>query len=156
MTSGGRARVRRSDARHSGCPENPRSVNTEFQVPLNAPSVLYASRSGGLDGDGYSDPVTDRDPVAEVEAALDAFDVAYDQAAEAIKAVPDPDEAFRRANELAEKIRQLNTAAAVLRTETAGRVWNSERMSLSVLADRIGVSTTRAHQLIKQVKKGLE
>lgn len=97
--------------------------------------------------------MTERDHVAEVEAALDAFDVAYKQAEEAIESVPDPDEAFRRANELAEKIRQLNTAAAVLRTKTAGRVWDSERMSLSVLADRIGVSTTRAHQLITQVKK---
>ncbi|MGH3856890.1 MAG: hypothetical protein ACRDR6_26100 [Pseudonocardiaceae bacterium] len=95
----------------------------------------------------------DQDPVAEVEAALDALDAAYDKAAASIKAVPDPDVAFPYANELAERIRKLASKAAGLRTDTAGRIWDSERMSLSSLADRIGVSTTRAHQLITTIKQ---
>lgn len=85
--------------------------------------------------------------------ALEALDTAYERAVAAVRAVPDPQAAFPYANELSEKLRELSVAAAALRTETAGRIWDSERMTLGTLAERIGVSTTRAHQLIKNVKK---
>lgn len=95
----------------------------------------------------------DRDLAAEARAALEAFDTAYERAAAAIRAVPDPDEAFRIANDLAERISRLKSYVAQLRTDSAGRIWDSERMTLTSLADRIGVSTTRAHQLIADIKQ---
>ncbi len=88
--------------------------------------------------------------------ALEALDNAYEQAVTAVRAVPDPETAFPYAHELSEKLRKLSVVAAALRTETAGRVFDSERMTLETLADRIGVSTTRAHQLIRKVKKTKE
>jgi hypothetical protein len=138
----------------SGCPAPPEI----FMLSGGRVIVFmeHGDRSGGLDVTRYSDHMPDLDPVAEVEMALDALDVAYKEAVAAVRAVPDPEAAFPYANELSEKLRELSIAAAALRTETAARIWDSKRMTLAALADRIGVSTTRAHQLIKGVRKNKE
>jgi hypothetical protein len=100
-------------------------------------------------------PVPDDPQRAEQEAraAVDALDDTYLTAAEKIKVVPDPDVMFAIADDLSERIQHLSVLVATLRTYAAGCIWDSKRMSLATLADRIGVSTTRAHQLITKVKQ---
>lgn len=96
------------------------------------------------------------DPLTEVQAACAALEAAYQRAADAIEAEP-PDAAFARAGELAGMLSgtqlRLSGAVAQLRARSAGRIWDSERLSLAALADRIGVSKARADQLIRSVKK---
>jgi hypothetical protein len=98
----------------------------------------------------------DRDYAAEVEAMLEEINTMCDQVAAAVRDTPDLDLAFRLADDLSKTVAQLAVVSASLRTEAAGRIWDSKRMTLSALADRIGVGTTRAHQLIKGVRKGKE
>lgn len=96
------------------------------------------------------------EPGDEVRAALAELDAACDRAVAAIDAVPDPDVAFPYAEELAEKLRKLNGVAADLRARTAKRIWDRERITLATLADKIGVSTARAHQILQTAKKDRE
>jgi (p)ppGpp synthase/HD superfamily hydrolase len=60
--------------------------------------------------------------------------------------------AFESATALADTLRQLAENAANLRARTAARIATEEKLSLSVLATRIGVSKARADQLIKSAK----
>jgi hypothetical protein len=60
--------------------------------------------------------------------------------------------AFESATALADTLRQLAENAANLRAHTAARIAAEEKLSLSVLASRIGVSKARADQLIKSAK----
>ena len=60
--------------------------------------------------------------------------------------------AFESATALADTLRQLAENAASLRAQTAVRIATEEKLSLSVLATRIGVSKARAEQLVKSVK----
>jgi len=98
----------------------------------------------------------DADPLVDVRAALADLDATCERAIAAINARP-PDEAFADVGELADlltgHLRRLTSLAAAVRTRSAGRIWDSERMTLTTLADRIGVSTTRAHQIIQSVKQ---
>lgn len=101
-------------------------------------------------------PMADRDYAAEVEAKLEELNRMCEQVSAVVRDTPDLDLAFRLADELSETVAKLAVVSASLRTEAAGRIWDSKRMTLSSLADRIGVSTTRAHQLIKGVRKNKE
>ncbi len=98
----------------------------------------------------------DADPLVDVRAVLTDLDAACDRAVAAIDAKA-PDKAFSDAGELADlltgHLRRLTSLSATVRTRSAGRIWDSERMTLTTLADRIGVSTTRAHQIIQSVKQ---
>jgi hypothetical protein len=88
-----------------------------------------------------------------VSRALDDLTRAYRQAADAITGDDDPQAAFRDASELAEAMRQGADAAARLRANMVRRIWESERISLAVLASRIGVSKARAAQIIDTTKE---
>lgn len=65
---------------------------------------------------------------------------------------PQAQHAFDSATALADTLRQLAENAANLRARTAARIATEEKLSLSVLATRIGVSKARADQLIKSAK----
>ena len=84
--------------------------------------------------------------------ALASLRDAYEQAAAAIQRDPQTQRAFESATALADALRQLAENAANLRARTAARIATEEKLSLSVLATRIGVSKARADQLIKNVK----
>jgi hypothetical protein len=77
---------------------------------------------------------------------------AYEQAAAAIHKDSQAQHAFESATALADTLRQLAENAASLRARTAARIAAEEKLSLSVLAARIGVSKQRADQLIKSAK----
>jgi hypothetical protein len=84
--------------------------------------------------------------------ALASLRDAYGQAVTVIHEDPQAQHAFDSATALADTLRQLADSAASLRARTAARIATEEKLSLSVLAARIGVSKARADQLIKSVK----
>src|SRR6266566_7686255 len=84
--------------------------------------------------------------------ALASLRDAYDHAAAIIQGDSQTQHAFESATALADALRQLAENAANLRARTAARIAAEEKLSLSVLATRIGVSKARAEQLIKNVK----
>lgn len=92
-------------------------------------------------------------------ASEDGFAVAlaslrdtYEQAVTVIHEDPQAQHAFESATALADTLRQFAENAASLRARTAARIAAEEKLSLSVLAARIGVSKQRADQLIKSAK----
>ncbi|MEV0589313.1 hypothetical protein [Nonomuraea sp. NPDC050310] len=89
------------------------------------------------------------DSVSDIERAFDA-------ATAAIRAESDAGRAYEGATELVETLRRLFEKSADLRAESAARIFDTEQMSLAVLADRIGVSKARAAQLIKTAKSATE
>jgi len=84
--------------------------------------------------------------------ALASLRDAYEQATAVICGDSQAQHAFDSATALADTLRQLAENAASLRARTAARIAAEEKLSLSVLATRIGVSKARADQLIKSVK----
>lgn len=89
-----------------------------------------------------------------VAQALDAIRRAYEEAAAIIENIPDPQEAFDRADELADGIRKVyEEQASRLRGEQVERIWSSEEMSLSELATKISRSQPRTKQRAFQLLK---
>ena len=84
--------------------------------------------------------------------ALASLRDAYGQAAAVIRKDAEAQQAFDSATALADALRQLAEDAANLRARAAARIAEEEKLSLSVLATRIGVSKARADQLVKSVK----
>ncbi|MFG1751438.1 hypothetical protein [Streptosporangium sandarakinum] len=96
--------------------------------------------------------MTEEDATKAVAAALAALERDSEAAAGAVREIGDPNQAFQQATELVETLRKLYEASADLRAEQAARIFETERMSLAGLADRIGVSKARAAQLVKTAK----
>lgn len=57
--------------------------------------------------------------------------------------------AFELADHLAEKLATINTEASEIRRSRIRRIWDAEKLSLARLADKVGISKTRAEQLVK-------
>lgn len=93
------------------------------------------------------------DAATTVTKALADIDRAAKTAAAAIQAEPDPRRAFRLATDLTEVLRERTSDSAELRVLAATRIFEAEHMSLSSLADQIGVSKARAAQLIQTGKQ---
>jgi len=98
--------------------------------------------------------MSDRQTASEdgFAVALASLRDAYEQAVAAIHGDSQAQHAFESATALADLLRQLAENAASLRARAAARIAAEEKLSLSVLAARIGVSKARADQLIKSVK----
>lgn len=96
------------------------------------------------------------DVLTVVRAALAEIKRQRQLARQAIKAATDVDRALEASKELYVEMREAADSDGNLRTETAGRVWHAHRLSLSALAERVGISKSRAEQLIKEVKKSGE
>jgi hypothetical protein len=89
-----------------------------------------------------------------VAQALDAIQRAYEEAAAIIEGIDDPQEAFDRADQLADGIRRVyDDQATKLRASRVARIWEAEEMTLTELANRISRSQPRskqrAHQLLQ-------
>jgi DNA-binding transcriptional regulator YiaG len=67
----------------------------------------------------------------------------------AIEADPSSQRALEAATKLGEVARQIIEEAALLRGRMAMRIRDDEKLSLAVLAERIGVSKARADQLVR-------
>jgi len=60
---------------------------------------------------------------------------------------------FKAASRLAEGLRQFGEEAAAMRRDVVTAIRENEKLKLRPLADRVGISTTRLHQLIKAGEK---
>jgi hypothetical protein len=69
-----------------------------------------------------------------------------------IKGLPDRQAAFEAATRLAEFLRSLSEEAFELRPQIAVEILESERLSLTGLAAKIGVSKARANQMVQQTR----
>ena len=101
--------------------------------------------------------MTEREATEAEQAAADALEAlsrAYEEAARAIRAIPEPQRAFAFATRLAKEMRDAHEQASELRSEQVARIWEAEELSLAKLAQRIGVSKARADQLIRAAKGG--
>jgi len=87
-----------------------------------------------------------------LRTAIAAMRSAYGRAAAAIEAIPDPQEAFEKAGELRSAADDLVGEAASLRARMVQRIWEAETMSLAALANKIGVSKTRADQFLRTAR----
>jgi len=100
--------------------------------------------------------MADSDPFTEVRLTLESVEAALERAAQRVHELP-PDDAFAAASELWNLLeaaeRRFNAAVAELRATTVGRIWTVNKLSLAALADRIGVSKTRADQFIRAARK---
>lgn len=86
-----------------------------------------------------------------VAQALDTIRRAYEEAATIIENIDDPQEAFDRADELADGIRKVYDEQAIaLQRQQVERIWVSEEMTLSELAKRTNRSSRqRAYQMLQ-------
>jgi hypothetical protein len=91
--------------------------------------------------------VEDGDP--EVAAALAAAQAAFDS----IRSRDDDPAKFKAVSEFAEGFRNLGDQAAAERREVVTRIRDKGKLKLAPLAEQVGMSTTRLHQLITATKK---
>jgi hypothetical protein len=88
------------------------------------------------------------DDARVIEKVIEQVRRAYDEAADAIRGMPDR-EAYEAATRLTLVLRDLSDAAARLRGQAVSRIWRSENLSLAALARKIGISKSRADQLLR-------
>lgn len=89
---------------------------------------------------------------ATVRSAIDDVRASYELAVRAIEGIPDNQQAFELATQLRDEMDGLVGEAADLRARMVGRIWEAEELSLAALANRIGVSKSRAGQFIETVR----
>lgn len=82
-------------------------------------------------------------------AALDAVDATLD----ALRSLDDTRGKFKAFGDLADGLRSRADSASADRREVAARIKDSEKVALGPLADELGISKTRLHQLIHLEKK---
>jgi hypothetical protein len=85
----------------------------------------------------------------EVDAALAAARAAFDS----IRSRDDDPAKFRAVTQLADGFRRLGDEASAERRGVVTRYRDREQLKLAPLADEVGMSTTRLHQLISATKK---
>ncbi len=81
---------------------------------------------------------------------------AVDAGIDALRSRDDTQEKFKAFGELAEGLRARSEGASAERREVVIRIRENEKLTLRPLADRVGISATRLHQLIHGGKKDRE
>ncbi len=84
-----------------------------------------------------------------MDAALAAARAAFDS----IRSREDDPAKFRAVSQLADGFHQLGNEASAERRGVVTRYRDREKLKLAPLADQVGMSTTRLHQLITATKK---
>ncbi|MFE3455541.1 hypothetical protein ACFXJ8_42175 [Nonomuraea sp. NPDC059194] len=98
--------------------------------------------------------MTEPSDVVGLDAALFALRRAYQEAVRQTRAEPDLRTAYEDATRLAEQIRELADDAALVRAEAALRIQTAEGLSVSALAEQLGLSKARAGQLVRAARRG--
>jgi hypothetical protein len=109
---------------------------------------VKATRSGFL----YDHVVTEGDSSDRARLAAAGFEAAYQVAVRAISDISDPDAAFSASSEISDLLRKMRDEVGEIRTRIVGEIWRREELSLAKLAERIGVSKTRAAELAQTVR----
>ena len=84
-----------------------------------------------------------------VAAEITVIRAALARAAAAIQASPDPEQAFRDASALGDLAKQLESETADFRAYLAARLADTNALTITQLAKLLGVSRSRADQLVK-------
>lgn len=129
-----------------------RQLTAEGLIVSRQGSGSFVSARTGNGGSGGA-VVPDRSASRAFEAALESLGEAHEKAASVIRSMPEPQQAFEYSTELADELRMLAEAAADLRAQTAVRIAEHEKLTLTVLAKRISTSRARAGQLVQRGKK---
>jgi len=98
--------------------------------------------------DGHSSESGD-----EIDAALAAVQRTCGNAIAAIRSTPGSQERINAAGRLADLLRDRFEEVARLRHEEAVQIWETEKLSLAALAQRVGISKARADQIIRAHRK---
>ncbi|TDD22261.1 hypothetical protein [Nonomuraea diastatica] len=88
----------------------------------------------------------------EPDDGFDSIKQEYKKVNAALQSMDDLEAAYQIATQLADGMRQLADAAALARAKSAARICDTEQLSLSGLAARLGVSKARASQLLKAAR----
>lgn len=88
-------------------------------------------------------------PMSGVEAFTRAIKANVAAARGVIETDEDPVRAFHVATDLAEAMRELSDECAALRADQAYRIRAEQSLTLAVLAETVGLSRSRADQLIR-------
>ncbi|MET8341014.1 hypothetical protein [Streptosporangium canum] len=91
-----------------------------------------------------------------LNSLITAFTLAYQRVENAVVNDQDLDRAFRRATAVGEHVQTIRERLTELRASTAGRIYDTEKLSLAVLANRVGISRSRAAQLVAEAKRSTE
>lgn len=84
--------------------------------------------------------------------AIDELVRAYKEASALVAKIPEPQRAFALATDLVNRLQAIYGEAGELRAQMVARIWEIEALSLAGLAKRVGISKTRADQLIRAAK----
>jgi hypothetical protein len=100
------------------------------------------------------EPGDDAAAARELRQVVRALVRNYDRATAAVLALADPQTRYDSASEVRELLRKMHDAFADIRTDAAAAIWESEKLSLAGLAQRIGVSKSRADEIVRAAKAG--
>ena len=73
-----------------------------------------------------------------------------------MSAIPDSTEAYWAATDLGHLVARFTTDASMVRAEQAARIAQMERLSVGPLAERLGMSKARAHQMLLAARRPAE
>jgi hypothetical protein len=106
----------------------------------------------------YARPMSESDAghQDELAALLDEFQRVYLVASDLIRGMGDPRSAYDAGTRLTKALRDLADNAAALRGEAVNTIWKTEELSLAALANSLGISKSRANQLVQPAKKEKE
>jgi hypothetical protein len=101
-----------------------------------------------------TEPGDDAAAARELRQVIRALVRNYDRATAAVLALADPQTRYDSASEVRELLRKMHDAFAEIRTDAAAVIRESEKLSLAGLAQRIGVSKSRADEIVRAAKAG--
>jgi hypothetical protein len=87
----------------------------------------------------------------DVRAALSQLRADYEGIARLLAQLGNQ-EGIQLATECAETLRQMSDDISRIRNRIITDIWESEKLSLANLAERVGISKTRADQIIRTAK----
>ncbi|WP_433254448.1 hypothetical protein ACQPYK_12765 [Streptosporangium sp. CA-135522] len=96
----------------------------------------------------------DQQPSPDID--FHALSQAFHEATRAIRAMPEPRDAYDTATRLANEVRNKADLAAQVRAEAAARIHEAEKLSIAGLAECLGISKARAAQLLKAARKAMD
>lgn len=89
----------------------------------------------------------------DAEAARGRLLTAVVDAVDAAARIADPDRAYAAAKLLAEDLHRALVMAGQLHARSAARIYDQHRVTFTVLATRLGISRSRAEQLVRAARK---
>ena len=92
--------------------------------------------------------------VGEADREIDAAKETGSAALETVRRLAGSQEKLEAAARLARELRAISDDASALRDEEVMRIYETEKLALAPLAQRVGISKTRAHQIVKAAEKG--